>query len=197
MIDRQDISAVVLCGGQGARLHGQDKPLIWVESRRIIDYLLEQLKPQVGRILLSCSRNVALYEAIGHQVVVDSEPARGPLAGIFEAMQFVTTPWMLTVPGDVPFLPSTLTNRLSQDADHQGVAVPSVAGQRENLFLLMNLARRRELADFFEQGGIAVKYWLDQISVQSTDLSDIASCFLNVNTPKNLTEMKQIIESGA
>ena len=197
VIKREDISAVVLCGGQGARLHGQDKPLISVESRRIIDYLLERLAPQVGRIFLSCSRNVALYEAIGHAVVVDCEHARGPLAGIVEAMQSITSPWMLTVPGDVPFLPTTLVSRLSADAEKHGVAVPIVDGQRENLFLLSNLARRQELAQFYEQGGIAVKYWLEQIDSQPTDLSDIASCFLNVNTPANLNELKQTLESSA
>ena len=197
MIDRQDLTAVVLCGGKGARLHGQDKPLVMVESRRIIDYLLEQLEPQVSRILLSCSRNVALYEAIGHQVVVDSEPARGPLAGIVEAMQFVTTEWMLTVPGDVPFLPTSLVNRLSKNAQEQGVAVPLVSGQRENLFLLMNSARQQDLSNFYEEGGTAVKYWLEKKFVQPTELSDLASCFLNVNTPANLTEMKQKIDSGA
>lgn len=197
MIDRQDITAVVLCGGKGARLHGQDKPLIVVESRRIIDYLLEQLEPQVGQILLSCSRNVALYEAIGHQVVVDSEPARGPLAGIVAATQCISTTWMLTVPGDVPFLPSSLVRLLSADADKHGVAVPLVAGQRENLFLLMNETRRHNLVDFYDQGGTAVKYWLEQIAVQPTNLSDVASCFLNVNTPANLTQMKQIVASGA
>ena len=196
-IKREDITAVVLCGGQGARLHGQDKPLISVESRRIIDYVLERLEPQVGQVFLSCSRNVALYEAIGHPVVVDSEPARGPLAGIVEAMQSITSSWMLTVPGDVPFLPTTLVSRLSIDAEQHGVAVPRVDGQRENLFLLANLARRQELAEFYEQGGIAVKYWLDQTAIQPTDLSDIASCFLNVNTPANLNELKQIIESSA
>lgn len=196
-IKREDITAVVLCGGQGARLQGQDKPLISVESRRIIDFLLERLEPQVGRIFLSCSRNVALYEAIGHQVVVDSEPARGPLAGIVEAMQAMTTPWMLTVPGDVPFLPTTLVSRLSTDAEQYGVAVPVVEGQRENLFLLANLVRRQELTEFYEQGGIAVKYWLEQIALKPTDLSDMASCFLNVNTPANLNELKQIVESSA
>lgn len=178
-------------------MHGQDKPLISVESRRIIDYLLERLEPQVGRVFLSCSRNVALYETIGHQVVVDSEPARGPLAGIVEATQAITSPWMLTVPGDVPFLPTTLVSRLSADAEQQGVAVPVVDGQRENLFLLANRARRQELAEFYEDGGIAVKYWLDQTAIQPTDLSDIASCFLNVNTPANLNELKHIIESSA
>lgn len=178
-------------------MHGQDKPLIVVESRRVIDYILEQLKPQVGRILLSCSRNVALYEALGHEVVVDSEPSRGPLVGIVEAMQFITTEWMLTIPGDVPFLPSTLVNRLSKDAEKQGVAVPIVAAQRENLFLLLNPARRRELANFYADGGLAAKYWLEKNSVQPTDLSDLASSFLNVNTPACLAEMQQRIVAGA
>ena len=196
-IKRADITAVVLCGGQGARLHGQDKPLISLESGRIIDYLLKRLEPQVGQIFLSCSRNVALYEAIGHRVVVDSEPARGPLAGIVEAMRAIASPWMLTVPGDVPFLPTNLVSRLTVDAEQQGVAVPVVDGQRENLFLLANPARRRALTEFYEQGGIAVKYWLEQIALQPTDLSDVASCFLNVNTPANLTELKHLIESSA
>lgn len=197
MIDRQDITGVVLCGGKGARLDGQDKPLIVVESRRLIDYILEQLKPQVGRILLSCSRNVALYESLGYEVVVDSEPSRGPLAGIVEAMRLVTTEWMLTIPGDVPFLPSTLVKRLSDDAQKQGVAVPIVASQRENLFLLMNQERRSELAHFYTDGGIAAKYWLDTYSVHATDLSDLASSFLNINTFENLAEMQQRVIAGA
>ena len=197
MIDRKDVTAVVLCGGKGARLHGQDKPLILVESRRIIDHILEQLEQQVANILLSCSRNVALYEALGYQVVVDSEPARGPLAGIVESVQFVYTEWMLTVPGDVPFLPKTLISRLSESAQNSGIAVPLVAEQRENLFLLMNRHQRQDLQNFYSNGGTAVKYWLDKISAQPTDLSDLDNCFLNINTYADLDVMKRQIDSGA
>lgn len=197
VIDIQEVTGVVLCGGSGARLGGQDKPLIVVESKRIIDYILEQLIPQVGRVLISCSRNVALYEALGHDVVVDREPSRGPLAGIVAAMRLVKTKWMLTIPGDVPFLASTLVNRLSIDAEQQGVAVPLVAGQRENLFLLFDLEHRRDLAKFYADGGIAAKYWLEQHTVQPTDLTDLAPSFLNVNTPANITEMQQRIVLGA
>ena len=63
MISVADITAVLLCGGKGARLGGQDKPLLSLSQDKLIDHLLARLKPQAGKIIISCSRNVARYEA--------------------------------------------------------------------------------------------------------------------------------------
>lgn len=192
-IDKSDITGIVLCGGQGARLNGQDKPLLRLGNRQIIDFILAALVEQVGRVLISCSRNVALYEAKGHQVIVDSDVARGPLAGLCESFQFVETEWVMTVPGDSPFLASDLVSVLSTDATRQGVAVPDSGEHRQNLYLLLNATARDDLCHFYDDGGKAVKYWLNHRQVKSTDMANQASSFFNVNTPRELNLALQML----
>ena len=188
MIKTADITALLLCGGKGARLGGQDKPLLSLGSDKIIDHLLTRLKPQTGEIVISCSRNVARYEAYELRIVVDEAPDEGPLGGLQSAFKAVNTEWALTCPGDIPFLTSELVTRLSLDAERQGVAVPFADNERQNLCLLINRKRRNELVAFYAQGGRAVKRWLDIASIQSTDLSELGSSFFNVNTARELEE---------
>ncbi len=188
MIKTADITALLLCGGKGARLGGQDKPLLSLGSDKIIDHLLTRLKPQTGEIVISCSRNVARYEAYESRIVVDEAPDEGPLGGLQSAFKAVNTEWALTCPGDIPFLTSELVTRLSLDAERQGVAVPFADNERQNLCLLINRKRRNELVAFYAQGGRAVKRWLDIASIQSTDLSELGSSFFNVNTARELEE---------
>lgn len=195
MIDRSQITGIILCGGRGSRLDGLDKPLIELGRKRIVDFIVESLHKQVGTIVISCSRNVALYEALQQGVVLDSEPGRGPLAGIYESFEAVSTEWALTTPGDVPFLPDSLVFRLQHDALAHGIAVPSIDGQRQNLCLLLNRNMRDELSAFYKKGGSAVKHWLNDNDVASTDLSDLAVGFADVNTSNELQQAKSRLKS--
>ncbi len=188
MINAADITALLLCGGKGARLGGQDKPLLSLGSDKIIDHLLTRLKPQTGEIIISCSRNVARYEAYKVRIIVDETPDEGPLGGLQSAFKAIDTEWALTCPGDIPFLAQELVTRMSDDAERQGVAVPFADNERQNLCLLINRKRRDDLVEFYAQGGRAVKRWLDHASIQSTDLSDLGPSFFNVNTAHELEE---------
>ena len=188
MIKGVDITALILCEGKSARLGGQDKPLLSLRSDKIIDHLLTHLEPQTGEIVISCSRNVARYEAYELRIVVDVSPDEGPLGGLQSAFKAIDTEWALTCPGDTPFLTRELVTRLSDDAERQGVAVPFSDNERQNLCLLINRKRRDDLVEFYEQGGRAVKRWLDIASIQSTDLSDLGSSFFNINTASELEE---------
>lgn len=190
VIEKSSITGVILCGGRGARLSGLDKPLIDLGNQRIVDCMIERLRDQVCDLTLSCSRNVALYEALGFRVVVDGEPSEGPLAGLHESFSKVETEWVLTTPGDVPFIPRTLVDRLSEDALSRGVSVPMIQGQRQNLCMILGKKERESLSEFYVEGGRAVKEWLQQRNIPATDLSDLVSDFLNVNTMYELNEAR-------
>ncbi|MYD42873.1 MAG: molybdenum cofactor guanylyltransferase [Gammaproteobacteria bacterium] len=187
-LDQENITAIVLCGGKGSRLNGQDKPLIDLEGRRLIDRICERLRPQVHQIVISCSRNVAIYEALQLPLAIDKELNTGPLAGLTEAFALVGTEWALTTPGDTPFIASDLVKRLAADATTQGLAVPTVRGVRQNLCMLLNAEQRNQLTAFHNQGGNAVKHWLDDNAFIATDLSDIEQSFFNVNTQEDLAQ---------
>lgn len=192
MIGKEEITAIVLCGGRGSRLENQDKPLLRLGDQRIIEWLEHSLNNQVTELLISGSRNVAIYESLGHKVIVDSEIEKGPLVGLNSAFSHVQTEWVLTTPGDTPFISEGLVSMLSAVAEQSGVAVPLVHGIRQNLCLLINRSRRKQLSSFFEAGGTAVKYWLDTVRDCEVDLSDHAKSFFNINTLEDLNQASKL-----
>ena len=189
------ITAIVLCGGKGSRLDGQDKPLLTLDEKRLLDWICERLEPQVSEIVISCSRNVGIYESLHHPLAIDKELNLGPLAGLTEAFAHVQTEWAFTTPGDTPFIAEDIVSRLRTDAETRGVAVPTVNGVRQNLCLLIDAEHREQLTDFHSRGGNAVKHWLDDIGVQATDLSSIEDSFLNVNTHEDLALARSRVAS--
>lgn len=163
----------------------QDKPLIELAGEPLVAHLLQRLTPQVDEIVLSCAaRSQAQYQPFGYPVVTDREPDQGPLGGIASAAKALATPWMLTIPGDAPFLPPDLVASLAPPCRSTGAAVATAAGRRQNLTMLLDQTHTESLGAFFAEGGRAAHHWLDANAVASVDFAPQG--FLNINTKADL-----------
>ena len=180
---RETTTAIVLCGGQGARLGGVAKPLVDLAGRPLLAHVLDRLRPQVADIVLSCTR-AEPYQRFGCRVAVDAQPNQGPLGGVVSALAQTTTHWILTSPCDTPFLPPNLVEALATACRKRGAAVVVAAGRRQNLCLLLDERRAASLSAFFASGGRAVYRWLDANSVASVEWP--VADFFNVNTTADL-----------
>ena len=177
-------TTIVLCGGRGLRLRGVEKQLAMVGDHPLIGHVIERLRPQVARLVLACGDNAPACSSFGYPVVVDEQPGEGPLGGIVSALAVVSTPWVLAMPGDTPFLPRELVAALSPGCRRHGVAVAMAGGRQQNLTLLLDAPRAASLAAFFHAGGRAAHRWLS-----ARDIAQVAfpaRAFLNVNTPQAL-----------
>ena len=191
-----EITAVVLCGGSGRRLGNMDKPMMQVAGRHLVEYVATALSPQVGSLLISGGRDPAAYAALGYTTVADVRPDDGPLGGIDSALPAVETEWILTHPGDAPFPDPSLVTRLAPAAEASGIAVPQAGDYRQNLVLLMTRHKADSLAQFYRDGGRAVKDWLDEHRVESVDMSDVADSFFNVNTAADVAACERRLQSA-
>ena len=187
-MERADITGIVLCGGRGHRFGGAPKALAKLHGRPLLDHVLKRLAPQVSRVLLSVGQRVEPFDQFGLETVVDATPDAGPLGGVVAAVPAVRTRWVLTCPADTPCLPTNLVGLLAADAERVGVAVPHDGTRRQNLFVLMRHDRALALARFFAAGGRAIHRWLDAEGIASTDLSQCAGAFRNVNTRQDLEQ---------
>ena len=185
-----EVTGIVLCGGQGRRIGGIDKPLIRVNGRCLLDHALERLAPQASRIVLSVGANEPAYREFGCELVADEEAGEGPLAGLVSAFRVVKTKRALTLPGDTPLPAPTLVQRLAQDAVTKGVAVAHDGQRRQNLTMLIDETQRAALTQFYRASGRAVHRWFAEIALPSSDLSDLASSFININTPEDLAALR-------
>ena len=58
MIDPQDITGLILCGGRGTRMGGVDKGLQNHHGMPLALHALMRLQPQVGPVIINANRNL-------------------------------------------------------------------------------------------------------------------------------------------
>ena len=184
------ITGVVLAGGLGRRMDGNDKGLQLLRGKPLAQWVAERLAPQVDELLISANRNPERYTAFGHRVVADAIPDfAGPLAGLHAALSAAAHPLVATAPCDSPFLPEDLVSRLyagltAADADLALVR----AGERVHpVFCLCRRELLPGLTAYLASGERRFMGWIAAVNAVEVDFSDRAEAFENLNTLADLT----------
>ena len=177
-------TAIILAGGEGTRLAGQDKGWLMYRSRPLIEQVLGRLEHQVDEIVISCNRNEARYQSLGYTTVTDADQDfRGPLAGIAAAAPLCHCDYVLLCPCDTPQLPADLVARLlhglqQSDAD---AAIPQDAVGPQYLSTLLRRPAIATAAQSLAANTRAVKRWLATLRTVAVDFGDEETGFLNIN----------------
>jgi molybdenum cofactor guanylyltransferase len=202
MIQRHDITGVVLAGGQGQRMGGADKGWVLFQEEPLVVHALRRLEPQVGTLIINANRELTRYRGLGHRVVTDESangtiPYAGPLAGVLAAMRACATPWMVTVPCDSPKLPDDLVARMVEAIMQANIepalataATPSAGDhQTHPVFSLMHHSLEISLAAYLDGGGRSMHQWLKQAAALQVSFED-TTAFANLNTMQELEELQ-------
>lgn len=119
-----DISAVILAGGNASRLSGIDKGNIEIaENLSIIQHLINQLhNSQVSNVIISANK-AEPYQHLGLEVIPDIRRGIGPLAGIESGLAYFAQRGfqaVMFIPCDMPNFTSaeisTLANSYLQSS---------------------------------------------------------------------------------
>ena len=115
---------VILAGGQASRMGGGDKILRPLAGRRVIDHVLERLRPQVTQMALNANGDPARFASFDLPVIADSmADFPGPLAGVLAGMDWAAAEGaehILTVAADTPFFPADLQAAYRQHGRQPG-----------------------------------------------------------------------------
>lgn len=191
------ITAILLAGGAGRRMGGEDKGLLKLKGKSLAEWVLARIAPQVDEILISANRNLDTYRAFGYLVLPDkTEGYAGPLAGIARGLLDAKHDLILSVPCDTPFLPDDLVARLLRalQAGDFDLAVPVIAGAGQHAICLMRRRVGANLAVHLAQGGHRVQDWQAGLKCTQADCSDVAPFFVNLNQPEQLAALEDRIK---
>lgn len=183
------ITGIILAGGRGQRMGEQDKGLMPLQGKPLLEYALDTLRPQVSEILISANRNLAYYAHYGYPVVEDQrEGFHGPLAGIESALAQVHTPYALCLPCDCPHAPADLGQRLLQALlqEQADIAVAHDGRRVQPLFILMHRHCLETLSAALERDERRALAWIQNLRHVMVDFSDQAQAFDNLNTIDSL-----------
>jgi molybdopterin-guanine dinucleotide biosynthesis protein A len=195
---------LVLAGGLARRMGGGDKALIEIGGVTILDRVLATLSGQCTDIIINANGDPERFADTGCEVVPDNVSNYPcPLAGILAGLDWLSrqnngVEWIVSVPGDCPFLPDDLVERLHQARRKMGAGVPLACARsgewRHPVIGLWPLALRadlrkalvdedlRKIEVWTARHGCAIAEWPDQP----------VDPFFNVNTPEDAERAKRI-----
>lgn len=201
---RQDVTGLILAGGLGRRMQGQDKGLLSIRGKTLTQWTQARLAPQVGSLGISANRNLDDYQKLGVEVWPDSaQNFEGPLAGMASGLMHCVTPYMAVVPCDTPCFPVDLVERLSAgltQADAQLALATTTAPDRDQpriqpVFCLLHVSLLPSLQQFLATGERKVEQWARQHRLALVHFDD-AEAFAGANTPQELAALSQRLASA-
>lgn len=190
------ITGLILAGGQAQRMHGQDKGLLTCAGRPLIAYAIDTLKPLCGRLLINANRSLESYRTFDLPVITDRIPGfQGPLAGLLAAMQATDTHYLIAIPCDSPRLKSATLEKLLSALiqTHAEIALAHDGQRLHPVILALRTDLADDLAAYLASGERKIDRWAERHHWVAVDFSDCPGQFANINTPEELEALERTL----
>lgn len=189
-MNADEISVVILAGGQGRRMGGVDKGWTIFAGRPLIVHVLSRLQGQADTLLINANRSLDAYRDLGVPVIEDRESGfQGPLMGIWSGMMAASTPWVMVVPCDTPALPLDLVSRLGAglhgDGGESDIAVAHDGERAHPVVALIRRSLADDLGAALAAGERKIDRWYARHAWRYVDFSDRPEAFANLNSPED------------
>ncbi|MEM9733002.1 MAG: molybdenum cofactor guanylyltransferase MobA [Pseudomonadota bacterium] len=189
------IMGLVLAGGLSRRMGGQEKSLMDLSGRPLIQVVADRLRPQVDTLVINANGDANRFAFTGLPVVADTlDGFAGPLAGLLAGMRFASdATHILTAAADTPFFPTNLAKELAAPLSGEHDIAMARSGTRVHpVFGLWPMALADALEAFLVKEDkrkileFAHRYTLHEVSFPIGQVDP----FFNVNTPRDLEEAR-------
>jgi len=193
---------LILAGGLARRMGGGDKGLIKIGNDTILDRALLRMKPQCSGMIINANGDPSRFAFTNLPVVPDDIPDfAGPLAGVLAGLDWAAAnvpgaDYIVSAPGDCPFLPRELVLRLEEARlkQEKPLACAKSGDWRHPVVGLWPVALRADLRNALMNEGLhKIEIWTARHGVAIAEWPDHPTDpFFNVNTPEDAARANEI-----
>jgi len=192
LIEPDDITVLILAGGKGRRLGGQDKGLVEYQGRALIEHVIDIMQRQTSNILINANRNQQRYQQLGYPVIADTlDDFQGPLAGFLAAMSAAKTRYILTLPCDGPqvaddYLQTMVDGFNAELANGKPcrIAVATDGVHVQPVYALIDASLKPDLTEFLCGDERKIMRWYHRHPCVQVAFAE--AMFSNINSPQDL-----------
>ncbi|MCU0550147.1 MAG: molybdenum cofactor guanylyltransferase [Leptolyngbya sp. Prado105] len=180
------LSAIVLAGGKSSRM-GQDKALIEINGVPLLKRTCDAARHCTDLIYVATSwrdRYAAILPDV--QWIEESSP-RSPMIAFVEALEQVSTDWVLLLACDMPRLQGEVLKQWTLQLAEIPIVVAKTDQRWEPLCGFYRRDRLESLQQYIAQGRRSFQGWLDSEAVKELVVSDRQILF-NCNSPDDLKQ---------
>lgn len=194
------LGVVILAGGRATRMGGGDKPLKTVQGVPILSHVIARVARKGRSLVLNANGDPGRFAAFGLPVIADSQSDfPGPLAGILAGLDWAAglglSGDVLSVPGDCPFIPHDLAEKLdaARVAANRPLACAGSGGWTHPVIGLWPVAIREELRTALAGGERKIDRFTARFGCATAEWpAEPFDPFFNVNTPEEWAEAERI-----
>jgi len=194
------VSGIILAGGKSRRL-GQDKALIRLGARTLIQIVVEKLQCLSDEVILS-TNEFDRFAFLGVRMVRDVYSEGGVLGGLYSGLQSAKSPFALVVGCDMPFLNLNLLRFMILHAPGYDVVVPRLSMGIEPLHAIYARTCLEPIRETLEKGRLRIVDFWDRVRVCYIEQDEIEVLdpqklsFFNINTPEDLDRAREVLTSA-
>jgi len=210
------MNCIILSGGKSSRM-GEDKALMKVGSKSIIELMIDKLKPFCNEIIIS-TNITEKYSQFGYKVVPDKFKNSGPLAGIYSSLLETNSERNFVISCDLPLVSQNVIQKIINTNSDKEIILPVTDGKYHQLCGIYSKSILKKAVDILkmesgegenkrmgdkengrsgdeEKGGkrnTSIKRLLNISEVEFVDVTSIAGKneFLNMNSLAEFSFLK-------
>ncbi|MGM0450473.1 MAG: molybdenum cofactor guanylyltransferase [Pseudomonadota bacterium] len=189
------VGGLILAGGRGERMGGEDKGLLRLDDRPYAVCLADVLSPVSSALAISANRNPDVYDQWADTVLPDHAFAdAGPLAGLVEGLRWARSrgfQGLIVAPCDTPRLPPIWAVQVLEAARRRP-AIPCLSDtgdRRHPLHGYYPVALLGRVERYLSRGERRALALAEQLGAEWMDCGAMADGFLNVNRPEDQTRL--------
>lgn len=193
MIDRINITGIILAGGKSSRM-GTDKGFVLWNSKPFIEHIIEALKPLVNEIIIVSDNSD--YDSFGNKRVEDRIKDAGPLAGLYSGLYHSNTVDNLVLSCDVPLIHSEVLKALfPQNAEGYDIIQIASRGKDMPLIALYRKSCLDLCHTLLNEGERRLRVLGDRAKTMTINIASKWEPYVqNINTTEQLKDLQNAVE---
>jgi len=196
------LTAIILAGGKSSRIgSGQDKAILKLNGKRLIDIVISKLKHIVGDniIIVGPTEKYPSYK----QVVPDLFNQKGLLVGLYSGLKTSVSQYNLVVGCDMPFLKVELLQYMRDKIDSNDIIIPRYARSYvEPLCAIYSKVCLEVMKRNIKVGILSVRKIFPYLKVKYIEEKEIKrvdpelNSFFNVNYKEDFIRAEELIKGN-
>ena len=194
---RTKFTGVILAGGKNSRFSGENKALVRIGGKRILDRIYEVFTILFDKIIL-VTNDPLQYMEWDFDIVTDIFPIRSSLTGIHTGLFYTDTPYAFFAACDIPFIKKELIEILLDGVEPSiDIVIPETSKGVEPLCSVYSKRCFKPIEEQLEKKSLKIQRVFQKVRVKkiSEDIlraidPDLVS-LSNINTPGDLARAEQ------
>ena len=168
MIDKKNITGLILAGGKSTRM-GTDKGMLVFHGKTFIQHSINALRPLVSEIIIIS--NTTAHDIYGVLRIEDVIQNAGPLAGIYSGLVHSKTDYNLVLSCDIPFIKPKILKILLNQVETEDEIVQIMSNGKKNPLIALYKKQCKDLfKNLLQQRERRLQYAVSQCKVKTIAL---------------------------